>query len=477
MASLVVGGVTIPVAVGSPSWSRTDATDRGRLFDGTFFASESGGATRDWTFSTTPVTQADADTYIAALSSPVAKLCSGDIIQIPTMCSPELPSGKPTRAASSNRVVLDFMLHEIMSSKVLLRYTPGDTITGESFSRSTVGYYLNTNGQPASAAINVKRDSHYVGGIRSLLLEGASTNSMLHSSDFSNAAWVKTNITVTPGIADPMGGTAACTLTATAGAADAVQTLAAGSSIVRANSIWIRRRTGTGSVFLIDPPYIGSSPIAINASWQRFTTVGTASTIRKCGIFINTSGDAVDVWQGQQDDFAFSTSEIPTTTVAVTRGADSYSLPFTTPPQELTVYAKFVEGGTLLSSARVFEIGNAAGANPKLTLYSSGIGYNAYHHNGAASVSSGATTGPVIGDTTELLLRLFGDGSDDIVQSINAAAATTGTQSAANALPTAWAGQLVWLNSIGTAGGIGFTAIQSLKIVAGARSLSEMRAL
>lgn len=477
MSSLVVGGVVIPVAVSSPNWSRSDAADRSRVFDNTFFVSQTGGAARDWTFSTPPVTQALADTYIAALASPAAKLCSGDILQIPTMCSPELPSGKPTRAVGGNYVVLDFMLHEIQPAKILLRYAPGDTITGESFSRSTTAYQLNGNINPplTLVSINAKRDTHYINSVRSILLEDARTNSLLWSNDFSNAAWLKSTCTVGTGIADPAGGTTACTLAATAVNGYVQQNLGAGSSLVRTNSVWLRRRTGTGVVNLYDP--LGANPLvcALTTNWQRFSRTGGASTIRDLVVLLATSGDEVDAWCGQQEDGAFVSSEIPTTTVAVTRGADSYSLPFTTPPQEMTVYAKFVEAGSIAAApARLFEISNAADANPRLLAYNPSGLYRLFH-DPSSPVFSEIGTPPLLGDSVEFVGRLFGDGSIDAMQSIGAAAPILGSQTVPRTLATAWAGQFLWLNSATATVATGFTALQSFKIVAGARSLAEMR--
>jgi hypothetical protein len=445
------------------------------MFDGTYFASQTGGATRDWTFSTPPVTQALADTYIAALASPVAKLCSGDILQIPTMCSPELPNGKPTRSGAGNLVMLDFMLHEIQPASVLLRYSPGDTITGESFTRSTVGLYLNGNISPplSSAAINVKRDSHYINSVRSLLLEATSTNNVFKGNDWTDAAWSKTNITVGTGIADPLGGTAAVTLTATAGNGNAFQNAGAGSAIVRASSIWIKRRTGTGNVFLIGPDGVNSPALAVTAQWTRFSRVGASNVNRNVGIQLATNADAVDVYDPQVDDRAFATSEMPTGTVANTRGADSYSMPFTPPPVEMTVYMKFVEKGSALLSANLFSITSSAGATPLFRGLTSAGFYLAQHTN-AASVSSQIAVA-ALDDVVELVFRLFGDGSVDITKSVNAGAAVAGTQSAATPLATLWGDDILWLNALGSTTD-GFTALQQFKIVSGARSLADMRA-
>lgn len=80
MASLIIGGVTIPVSPGGISRDRNDLTDRARAFDGTYRASATGTAKRDWTFSTPPVTRHLADFYESILSVVTTQVCSGDII-------------------------------------------------------------------------------------------------------------------------------------------------------------------------------------------------------------------------------------------------------------------------------------------------------------------------------------------------------------------------------------------------------------
>lgn len=445
--------------------------------DNTYRTSQTGGARRDWRFSTRPLPRATADTYEATLRTVAAQMCSGDLLGTPLMACTEITGWTPIHISGSHYVVLDFMLHEVQPAKVLLRYAPGDLIAGESFSRSTVGYQLNGNiSNPLTQiAINAKRDTHYINSVRSILLEAGSTDNFLWSNDISNAAWTKTNCTVGTGIADPLGGTTACTLTATATNGGIFQLLSAGSSIIRANSVWVRRRTGTGTINLYDQA--GANPVALSltTNWLPFSKIsGSASTTRRFDIIIATSGDAIDVWDARQDDNAFPTSEILTTSAPVARGADSYSLPFTAPPGEMTVYAKFVEKGTSLLSAHIFSITNAASASPIFMGLTSGGFYFANHIN-AANVSSPVAVA-ALNDVVELVFRLFGDGSVDIVKSVNGGAAVSGAQSAATPIAAAWAGQLLWLNASGNTTS-GFIALQSFKVVAGSRSLTELRAL
>lgn len=465
----------IPVAASSPSWSRSDAVDRGRVFDNTSFASQTGGAARAWSFTSPPVA---VGLYEGVLGTVAAQLCSGDILSLPTMCHVEFMGGKPVRAQGT-KVTLDFVLHEVQPAKVLLRYAPGDTITGESFSRASSATYINAAGVIQTATTNVKRDSHYIAGVRSLLLEDTATNPVTYSSDISQAIWVKTNMTVGTGIADPAGTTLACTLTATAGNATALYpAVGTGPDIVRTNSVWLRRRTGTGVVEMIDPPNSAFVPVTLTASWQRFSVTGLTSPNKNgSGIRIVTSGDAVDVFGFQQDDQLFSTSYIPTAGAAGTRGADIYSLPFTVPPQEMSVYFKAVDLGSVLkAAARTFQISDASGLFPLFMSYNVGGFWAVYHNPSGFPVQGVLSTVPAVGNTEELLARLFGNGSVDLTQSINSAASTSTTQTGPAPLIPAWSGSFVWLNSAGNGPPAGFTAIQSFKIVAGARALAEMRA-
>lgn len=478
---LVVSGTTIPVAPTSTDRGLIEAVDRASSLDNTYRTSQTGGTRKDWRFSTPPLARATADTYEALLRSTAAQLCSGDLLGLPVMCCAELTGWTPIHISGSHYVVLDFMLHEVQSAKTLLRYVPGDTISGEAFSRSTIATYFDSLGVNQDKAINAKRDGHYGGypatTVRQLLLEAVATNQILRSSDFSNASWVKSNITPAAGIAGIRSGTSANTLTATASNASVSQFLAAGTSGVRTNSIWARRRTGTGQVELYAPDDSTFTIMALTANFKRFQIPGPATTARKFDIVIRVSGDAIDVENAQLEDGAIATSEIQTTTVAVTKALDSYSLPFTTTPQEMSVYVKFTERGTLSAGGILFQISNAANAAPQFVGYASGGFYRAFHNNGSTTVASTLGTAPVMGDTVELLFRLFGDGSVDITQSLNGAAATSAAQTVPTSLAAAWSGLLVWLNSAGTAGNYGYVAISAFKIIAGSRNLDMMRTL
>ena len=126
------------------------------------------------------------------------------------------------------------------------------------------------------------------------------------SEDFSNAAWTKISATITGGISDPLGGSNARTFTATAGSASVSQA-AAGNAVTGAtyrSTFYIKRRTGTGSVFL--RAATGSDQdvtAAVTSSWRRVTVSGLApDTTRRIMVKLATSGDEVDIFGAQSED-------------------------------------------------------------------------------------------------------------------------------------------------------------------------------
>lgn len=131
-------------------------------------------------------------------------------------------------------------------------------------------------------------------------------NQLTYSQLFSNAAWVRTNCTLTSGQTDPNSGTEAFTLTATNTNATMLQSVALTDTLNRTSSIYIKRKTGSGAVSItVD----GSTYVAktISGSWARFDTTLTASGTVTCGIKLAVSGDEVYIAWAQLEDGAVST--------------------------------------------------------------------------------------------------------------------------------------------------------------------------
>jgi hypothetical protein len=111
-----------------------------------------------------------------------------------------------------------------------------------------------------------------------LWLEQPRQNWILFGADFSNAAWVPATMTKTTGVLDPAGNFNAVTLTATAGAAQVAQFLSASTSIVRVNSVYLRRRTGVGQITLWAPDNATQLHPVLTSQWQRFYVANAAAS-------------------------------------------------------------------------------------------------------------------------------------------------------------------------------------------------------
>ncbi len=126
-------------------------------------------------------------------------------------------------------------------------------------------------------------------------------NQALYSQLFSNAAWTKTNITLTATQTDPSAGTEAFTLTAGAANATMLQSVALTGTLNRTFSIYLKRKTGTGNISIT----VDGSTYSVETTtgaWARFDTTLTASGTVTCGIKIATSGDEVYAAWAQLED-------------------------------------------------------------------------------------------------------------------------------------------------------------------------------
>ena len=503
-------GEGAPVEIGTVSQSANGA-DRSSVR----------GVKRNFGSLTSFVDTATKDSILSILKSGRQLPCSGDLLgNLQTQCTVRY-TGATMIAGLVDFWTVGLALNEVQPNVTLLRYAPGDTITGEAFTRSTVAYQTNVSGIYVSKAIDTKRDGHYIGGVVSTLLEGARTNSCLQSNVLTTT-WTLSGAGTRTQDAVGLDGTAnsATTIADTSAAAQTTvnQTITvpvdsnkhcasfyfkkdsdttrfpacmlqiSGGTTVRRSA---HLNTQTGAIADDNPAGTGSSRVVDDELWwiveltvTNNSTAGNTSllarvypaagTVLGTGDVAATGSCIVGQVQVELNSPSYS-SPIFTTTAAVARGSDSESLPHTTPPQEMTVYAKFVEQGTIgIANARVFQISDAAGTSPYFTCYSTGTAYRARHTSGGVDQLSTLAVAPAIGDTVELCFRLFGDGSIDITQSIDGAASTSGAQSSALPFASAWSGLLAWLNSVGTSA-VGFTALQQFKVIAGSRSLDEIR--
>jgi hypothetical protein len=138
-------------------------------------------------------------------------------------------------------------------------------------------------------------------------------NQLTYSEALSNAAWnIKTNLSIASGATDPDGGSTAFTVTATAANGRLLQSTAVAVNVNHTASVWLRRKTGTGTITW-EAVDVGVGPtITLTSSWQRFTYAASpASTTFYYGFRINTSGDEIEVWHPDLRQTGLISSAIP----------------------------------------------------------------------------------------------------------------------------------------------------------------------
>lgn len=192
-----------------------------------------------------------------------------------------------------------------------------------------VQYFPNSNGNTVQNGVLVPGSGTPIPSATLLGFqqEEARTNLALFSEDFTNAAWVKTGVTVTPNtFLAPSGTVTADTLTATTPLATCLQAVTI-TAADQAVSCWVRRRTGVGAIQL-SADGIAFTPIAVTGVFQRFQVTQTLGAGVVNAFFrIDVSGDEIDVWGAQYETTTNgkASSYIPTTAATVTRNFDNLS--------------------------------------------------------------------------------------------------------------------------------------------------------
>lgn len=280
---------------------------------------------------------------------------------------------------------------------------------------STCATYIDRDGLVRKAAANVPRievvdlDGDGVRETPGLLLEGSRQNLLLRSEEIDNAAWSKTTVTFGAN-ADvaPDGATTADRLIEGALSQEHVvwQTPSATADVRHAFSVfakagsrsWVRLTirdvnspTGmvqawfnlaTGVLGTVQSTGVGSGAQAfiekVGNGWYRCKLIGAcnAGDTTPLATVGPTTGDTVQIYTGDgtsyisvwgaqfENNTPIPSSYIPTTTVAVTRAADSLTVPFNFGPMDVTVLARVARpvhadaAGTLGVFPGLYDIGN-----------------------------------------------------------------------------------------------------------------------
>ena len=292
----------------------------------------------------------------------------------------------------------------------LVNKTFSDIIT---FTRASTATYFDATGTLQSAAIDVPRLDYDPATLaaRGLLIEEQRTNLLTRSEEFNDAAWTKSNATITADATTSPDGTATADKLVEALDVNLVHSCLQGAVTVvslgtYAATVFVKADTrtrvrigylvgGAGGV-VADANLsagtinaasafgggtaVSSSIQAINNGWFRISVVGSGPAGTSGDLRIELldasgnrqyNGDGVSgvyIWGAQLEAGAFPTSYIPTTTTSLTRSVDVALVNTLSPwynATEGTIYAEGVAGN--LSNSPVFVNTNDGTSNNLIT--------------------------------------------------------------------------------------------------------------
>ena len=391
----------------------------------------------------------------------------------------------------------------------IVRKTLRDDDNGYTSTRSgAIGPYVDYDGVIRTAGANVPRID-WQDGDAYLLLEDSRTN-LVSTDDLTAWTAVRTP-TVTGSVSDPAGGTGAYTIddsgagdweyiyhvvtftgdsTTTAvfvvrentmpasGSQDLlVQDSTAGAARLRLEiTAW---SNGEPTVSASTGTYLGKRKVG-NGYWAIYgeatgVVVGNTNRLQIEPANSNSVSGSLDVYRANAyNDNAPGFSILD---ASEARSADEFYAGFPYPPQEMTVYAQWHEAGTAFISGfpSIVEVGDSAtdGTIQIRRDNSSGDGrYECVLQADGSQVSVSEPSATVTyGDSVEFVAQVASSGSVTGVMSVNGAAIVTGSAGSTGTLPTSFTNDRVEL------GDAGVSAIRSVKVARGIKTMAQMRAL
>lgn len=253
----------------------------------------------------------------------------------------------------------------------------------EAFTRadaSTCATYWTRDGVLKTAAANALRADDWgpyyeQGGLvdsagnplHGIRLEGTRTNVVLWNRDLTNAAWEKTGGGGVTAVKDQTGidgvASSASRITASGANGTCLQAITLGSS-QRLQSCYIKRLVGTGNIDMTTDNGSTWTTLTVTAAWTRVKIPAQTLANPTVGWRIVTSADSVAIDYAQNETGAFESSPIATTTAAVTRAADSLTVPFNFGPFDTTVVSRIARPvwadsvGSIVTFPGLFDVGN-----------------------------------------------------------------------------------------------------------------------
>lgn len=406
---------------------------------------------------------------------------------------------------TADRLKFDFDIAETDDSPSELLFTlHGDALGSYTFTRSgAVGKYTGADGVLADQSANIPRQEWEWSDATEpypdtpwLLLESPAFTNLVTSDDLT--AWTQVGTGVSAGgVSDPAGGTGAYTITDNDNVsnervyrqtATIVGSEACLVGVVRERSM---PASGNQSLILYDSDAALNRIILFITSWsngepQITASAGTHLGSRYVGngywavygysnaiIGSNahqahiepantpTSEGAIDVYRVNVFDAASPPWSI--LDASETKNAETFYATFSPVPQAMCgmVHFRELEQPSFGGYDRIVHIGDSSNNAPNLHVsrVSATDQYYVEHYNAAASfINSSIDINPAWGDEVQLAWWLYADGSVNIAGRTRAlgsstwSAWTTGSQSAALALASAWSDTRLYLGSVGATG-------------------------
>ena len=352
---------------------------------------------------------------------------------------------------------------------------------------------------PALGALN---------GVPALLMDAAApTNLVANASDFSNVSWAKNNVNVSANTTvAPDGTTTADTLTtatafggtvaggvaftgngtkwavfyvkASGTAASVDLTIYDDTDAVQRHQVratWaasgvptLATNNGTGHKS-VSGPFVRGADRFYRVLMSADNVVAANTNQVVLGFPSNAPTAAVIAWQ------VFASDTPPGSAIEVGRVADTLYFPFALVPQALTMYARFYEGGTNLTTVQRGVCSIGPSVNASLLLYANGAGKYLTALIGASNLFSVAAASTVYGDLVELRCVYGATGTVTLGQTINAGTEAVAATSSALALATVWNQTRMYVGSRGL--DEGFNPITHVCVALGTKTLAEMRVL
>ena len=324
-------------------------------------------------------------------------------------------------------------------------------------SATTPATYIGANG--SVQLVTTSNIPRYQGGYydstgfqfkKGILMERASTNYLLYTNSVENAAWSSgtarmTRADIDTGSSSPDGTATAMCLTANGGGNSGLrQDLSGLANVVYNFSVWLKRKTGTGTITLraLSTDTVTDVTAYVSATkWTRISVpTSAATTAPGARIGILTDGDAVYVYGPQIEPVPYPTSYIgPVGATALTRNAESLSYVTSNNRTAATesIFIKFAPCSDLTAAALNQRM---TGTDTKLrALISDGVGHFRVYPN--ASDSAGcfvtSTTAAVANTSYVVALTMASTGNPNCTLYVNGTSeASTNTDFTANAWGT-----------------------------------------